>query len=485
MRSGLGDQVECTVRRFAVCADRSPDIYMLREYDTWDNSSLTLSRPTHLYNLAPIGIGTPMVESLTGYLVRLAEAHCVSAGVLYWKEIRPLAGKGNIFTFRLTTDEGYSTHTINGLGSPAVDFVHALEMLTGRRDLRSLTMLAWANVLPRSSLLRRSRAWCECCLYAWREAEQPIYEPLLWALRGVTVCPDHQRPLRLLCQHCQRLIGPLDSRSRSGYCSRCGQSLVPTAVALKPAAATALLNDELVWATWVASALGDLLAAGPQILCPQTREHLAQTIRLCIDRAASGNASAFARLLHVGRGDVNRWRKGKALPRLDVLLNIAYRLGTFLPDFLSGCPASVPIEGFVRSAPVAPSSNAHRPAARCRTRINSSETSRILHTALTESPPPSVTEVMKRLRHSEVTVRRHFPQLCSEIAKHYAEYRVKRAITRKTQAADEVRRIAYELHANGIALRRRNMRPLLTSSDYLNLEEGRAALRQVRRELGL
>ncbi len=457
---------------------------MLREYDTWDNSSLTLSRPTHLYNLAPIGIGTPMVESLTGYLVRLAEAHCVSAGVLYWKEIQPLAGKGNIFTFRLTTDDGYSTHTINGLGSPAVDFVHALEMLTGRRDLRSLTMLAWANVLPRSSLLRRSRAWCECCLYDWREAEQPIYEPLLWALRGVTVCPYHQCPLRLLCQHCQRLIGPLDSRSRSGYCSRCEQSLVPTAVALK-SGATAISNDELVWATWVANALGDLLAAGPQLPRTPTREHLAQTIRLCIDRAASGNPSAFARLLHVGRGDVNRWHRGKALPRLNVLLNIAYRLGTFLPDFLSGCPASVPIQGFVRSAPVAPNNNALRLAVRRRTRINSSDVSRILHTALTEIPPPSLTKVMKRLSHTEVTVRRHFPRLCSEIAKHYAEYRVKCAITRKIQAAEEVRRVAYELHANGIALRRRNMRPLLTSSEYLNLEEGRAALRQVRRELGL
>jgi hypothetical protein len=29
------------------------------------------------------------------------------------------------------------------------------------------------------------------------------------------------------------------------------------------------------------------------------------------------------------------------------------------------------------------------------------------------------------------------------------------------------------------------MRPLLTSSDYLNLEEGRAALREVRQDLGL
>ena len=484
MKSGLGDPVECAVREFAVCADRSLDICMLCEYDTWDNSSPTLSRATHLYNLPPIGIGTPMVESLTGYLVRLAEAHCVSAGVLYWKEIRTLAGKGNIFTFRLTTDEGYSTHTINGVGSPAVDFVHALEMLTGRRDLRSLTMLAWASVLPRSSLLRRSRAWCECCLYAWREAEQPIYEPLLWALRAVTVCPYHGHPLRLLCPHCQRLIGPLDSRSRSGYSSRCGQSLVSTAVAPE-SSAPALSNGELAWAAWVANALGDLLAAAPQILCPPTREHLAQTIRLCIDRAASGNASTFARLLHVGRGDVSRWHRGNALPRLGLLLNIAYCLEASLPDFLSGCSTSVPLQGFRRSAPVEPHAHAQRPTARYRKRFNRSEVSSILQTALSENPPPSLAKVMKRLGHSEPTVRRYFPDLCCQIARQYADHRAKCATTRRIQAADEVRRLAYKLHANGIDLNRKNMRPLLTSSDYLNLQEGRAALRQVRKELGL
>src|SRR5215831_21398152 len=100
---------------------------MLRAYETWDTSPLVLPRPTRLYSLAPIGVGTPMVESLTGYVVRLAEAHCVSAGVLYWKEIRLLADKGNIFTFRVSNTDGYSTHTINGLGAPATDFVRALQ----------------------------------------------------------------------------------------------------------------------------------------------------------------------------------------------------------------------------------------------------------------------------------------------------------------------------------------------------------------------
>src|SRR5574341_819764 len=49
--------------------------------------SWILSRPpapprSRLYSLEPIGIGTAIVESLTGYTARLAEAHSVSVGDL-------------------------------------------------------------------------------------------------------------------------------------------------------------------------------------------------------------------------------------------------------------------------------------------------------------------------------------------------------------------------------------------------------------------
>src|SRR5438093_4466208 len=67
-----------------------------------------------------------MVESLTGYIVRLAEAHCVSAGILYAKEIKALANKGDIFSFRVESQEGYSTHTINGFGTPGGRFCACL-----------------------------------------------------------------------------------------------------------------------------------------------------------------------------------------------------------------------------------------------------------------------------------------------------------------------------------------------------------------------
>src|SRR5579872_6019396 len=198
-----------------------------------------------------------MVESLTGYIVRLAEAHCVSAGVLYSKAIKALADKGNIFSFRIKEQAGYSTHTINGFGTPAADFVRALETLTGRRDLSYLTLLTWGRVLPSHSLLRRCRAWCESCFYAWREGNQPIYEPLLWTLQEITVCPYHRRILRQACPHCERQIGPLDPRSLPDGCSHCGQSLVPHRI--DPAFDfRELEREELAWASWVTRALGEL-----------------------------------------------------------------------------------------------------------------------------------------------------------------------------------------------------------------------------------
>ena len=44
-------------------------------------------------------------------------------------------------------------------------------------------------------------------------------------------------------------------------------------------------------------------------------------------------------------------------------------------------------------------------------------------------------------------------------------------MARKQKAAEEVRRIAWELHVKGIRLTRQHLRPLLTSSDYLNIDD--------------
>src|SRR3954470_10698817 len=60
--------------------------------------SLDLTLPvllprSRLFSLEPIGVGTRLVESLTGYVARLAEAHHLSVAILFGYELAPLACK--------------------------------------------------------------------------------------------------------------------------------------------------------------------------------------------------------------------------------------------------------------------------------------------------------------------------------------------------------------------------------------------------------
>ena len=91
---------------------------------------------SRLYGLDPIGVDTPMVESLTSYIIRLASAHCVSVGTLVAKEIAPLINKTYI-TDRssATISDQFSSvsSAVNGFGITTVDWVNAMqtEVLSG------------------------------------------------------------------------------------------------------------------------------------------------------------------------------------------------------------------------------------------------------------------------------------------------------------------------------------------------------------------
>ena len=45
--------------------------------ESWEVTAPVLPRRARFYPLEPIGVGTPLVEGLTGYLLRLADAHAV------------------------------------------------------------------------------------------------------------------------------------------------------------------------------------------------------------------------------------------------------------------------------------------------------------------------------------------------------------------------------------------------------------------------
>jgi hypothetical protein len=170
------------------------------EYESWDLSEPAIPSRSRLYNLNPIAFQTGMVESLTSYFSRLAEAHSVSAGSLLHRELLPLkAGRRNMFSCIVTARTRCFTSSINSLGNTAARFASVVGKLTGRNDLHCLTMRPWKPLMPTQLLTRGVAAWCPLCLNSWRDAGKPLYLPLLWTLEVVKYYPDHRRPLQLVC----------------------------------------------------------------------------------------------------------------------------------------------------------------------------------------------------------------------------------------------------------------------------------------------
>ena len=129
--------------------------------ELWDVTSPTLPTRSRLYHLAPIGVGTPYVESLTGYVARLAEAHNVWPLHLVPREMLPLLGAKYLSregTSHLSPFWSKGSRALNGPWTMSVDWTRVLEQLTLRSELRFLTLQPWVEVLTQRKLLRPKRA---------------------------------------------------------------------------------------------------------------------------------------------------------------------------------------------------------------------------------------------------------------------------------------------------------------------------------------
>jgi hypothetical protein len=117
--------------------------------ELWDSALPPVPPRSRLYHLAPIGLGTPYVESLTGYVARLAEAHNVSTRTLVVRELLPLLGRCHLSKAVNSSLSSFWTggvRAVNGIRTLAGDWRRVLQDLTGRRDLHFLTLLTWAEV---------------------------------------------------------------------------------------------------------------------------------------------------------------------------------------------------------------------------------------------------------------------------------------------------------------------------------------------------
>jgi TniQ len=372
----------------------------------------------------------------------------------------------------LCSSAGY-LNAINGAWSLAADFTTAMESLTKRQGLSRLTLLNWP-ALPRKGTMRPMRAWCSACLVEWRSTGKPIYEPLLWAIRIVNVCPYHRGTLSWICPSCRRQNGVLDARLWPGRCSRCFQWLG------EEKRSNETSPDE--WRLWAAIQLGELLATNSRTPTPPTVESPDQILISILSRMDRVVIKKVCNLLQVESYEFGVWRKRNSLSSFSVLLKMCYVFNFSLLDLFCGRVPSAPAR-IVRDTPEQFGS---KPKPRRRSdSFNAEECERALQIALEEDPPVSVNQVLGRLGIVKNGYpSRLFPELCNAVAKRYSEFRKSRIAEKRKKAIAEVKRVALEMHATGILLHYRKICPRL-SLGGMYLPDGRAAFRQIKEELGV
>ena len=368
-------------------------------YGGWEASRPDIIPRSHLYPLAPMGVGTAAVESLTGYMARLAAAHVVETGTLVNRELLPRVpytkgvGAGQVPQHLPRYSFYIGAHTLNGVGTRAQLWVSLLQQLTCVPRLDLLTALPWTGTISCVHLLRPCRAWCPACYGNESSSTQPVYDRLLWAFQMVTVCPAHRRPLESICPYCGRRLYVLASGSRPGYCSRCYRWL-------GRASDATFFHSDLTEQIGVAEMVGALLAASPALPAGFGLDLLRDNV-LSFVREAGGYRRFHAGIRHP---HVRDWIRRTDIPRMNSLLKLCHSQNVPLIRLLTER-----IE------------NGNKPhqkfAWKAYYRVAGGVVEVALQAALRASIPPPLQEIANQLGYVTVaSLQYRYPELCQEIA---------------------------------------------------------------------
>lgn len=349
--------------------------------ESWDLSQAPLAPRSRLYSLEPIGRGTALVESLSGYVIRLAEAHAVSVVDLIEGELSPFLESSLHIPTRIT-------YAINGIGAGARLWVRAVETVTLCSDLRYLTLLPLAPLVPDSCLFRKVRAWCPECYDEMSAGCKPVYEPLSWCLKLVEVCHRHRRPLSTACPHCNKLLRPMTAASRAGFCSRCRLWLGATR---SPSSNKDRVPTE--YQLWLVAAIGELLASASRIQPTLLQDRARSVLATYTQVVAEGNISAVAEIAGYERSVLTGWLKGNRSTRIDTLLRTWYQFQLPIASLFDDA-------AFATITEQAQKSHEIRQTRQVAPRRSRAQICAALKQALDEKPAPSLAEIGCRLGYT-------------------------------------------------------------------------------------
>jgi hypothetical protein len=384
-------------------------------YEHWELGLPEPSPRSALYQIHPIGIGTPGSECLTSYLARLAKAHHLSVGDLLVKYILPMMrGQRAPNSMPLKSRALKKMSSANGEGALAGHLVNLTERLTLLSGLSSMTFIPWRDVVSRVDLQRRIRAWCSVCYADQAAGSGVLYDPLLWTVLPVKICPLHQYPLTENCPKCKKWAYPVLTHYLPGMCPHCNACLGE-----KKTEGKSILIGDLEYELWVADNIGAVIAASPLLTTAPARQNVTDSINHCRKLLTEGITSVLARVLEARIGLMRSWMVGLGVPPLKILARLSYLTKAPLFKLLTD---SADVLKYVTEHPVEVMRHqVKRPRSlHRRNPISLQKVRERMEDALLEIPPPSLVEVAQSLgyRHGS-TLRGKSPELSKKITANY------------------------------------------------------------------
>jgi len=438
----------------------------MERYEEWDVTLPSIPPRSCLYHLDPVGVETPSVESFTSYVARLAGAHCVTPRALISKVIFPLQGKVDTspnFSSRLNAIWHRDASTLNGTSPVASEWVETVQAITTCSHLRFLTMLSFRDVVAMKRLLRQRKAWCPSCYEEWRCQNQVVYEPLLWALSGIDLCPRHHQWLVTQCPHCSKTLPSLTQTMRPGYCPYCMGFLGKLQ---KPSEKEEEKMD-MEWQYWKAKTAGDLLALAPHLLVPPSQEHIARRLQVFVDDYAAGNMSALARFLGITVQALWGYIHHGNAPFFDTLLKMCHCFSLTLGEFLTTTLPSPFIQKKPRfsleNIPIIISGGKGHPVTEEDIQLMRQTLEAVISADDQSDQFPRLKEIARRMGVAVLTVQRHCPDLSQAIVLRYRRSwkeegnhtKMKQALEMSLARAipEPLSDVARRLQCNGMVLR--------------------------------
>jgi DNA-binding phage protein len=430
---------------------------------------------SRLYDLAPYEIGSPWCESLTGYINRLGWIHHVPPRALVAQEIVPRLDEH----LRLVAPVGvFGTKwamSLNGAGVVTRPWIDVLSHLTSRGDLPLLTLPSWVGDLSPRWQLRETPAWCPSCFSDWQAAGHPLYQPLLWMIRVVTVCPRHRTSLVCHCIHCQKpQLVFASSKTQPGECTSCGHWLGKD---MNTLSAQEVNDEHLAWQEWVWAILKELQATSSGSgLVPWESffRHLATYLQ------EQKGHSRLAQATGIDRTVLYRWvdPADAYSPTLETILKFCYVCQVTPLQVMNDQLDQLRL--LVQRGTELRSPLPHRQ----HQRVDRERCQIALQAALDgNNEPLALSQVAQRLGYEARQLAYHFPEECKLVTQRAKEYRQQRKAQRLAQVREQVRQAVFSIHSQGFYPSHRRLRILLPGG-LMRMSEAKDAWRAALQELG-